>query len=524
MNFDEASTANTDRFSFETVDSSLPPLVKSDAPRSARPTSFKPYKILYPTKQSPGSKAEPVDADQHGTTWVGLAPLAMVQKIVSMAAADGSADFNTLTDCMLGALLKEDSRPGQKRQRDDIEEDAIDGNETHSESLAEALVAEYEDCRPPYNFTPWPSVDIDSDSPEATRLDDLVAGFQLLSVDAKKAVFNPSFNRVHQAFLANVNRGKVELALRKATKSMEALLEVISAVEPKMNPAPMPPSIAPTLPSISASASTQLETPVEKKDFNFYMSLWLKANWSNPYPDARMQGHLANHLIEQKCVELVGKDIDCLEGLEENTNEYHQELKEITVDKISNWLVNTRVSSLRIKIFTFYEIDQTKPTHPLFFCSQTRKWRPAIESAFDKRRPATLLMEDSIRIYEGSQALRHITRWDGEALFLFDPKYTLPLREWRKAKKGCQLKFTTTRGRRSKARNSNARRTKKEAAALPSAPDAVMSAPAPPVPDNGIMDNSLDISPCTAFLRAGGDMMIGDDSPSDMLVGDVAAI
>ena len=83
----------------------------------------------------------------------------------------------------------------------------------------------------------------------------------------------------------------------------------------------------------------------DKKFFTHYMNNWLKNNWTNPYPDDK--------------------------GLSEMATE-----NGTTETIISNWLINAR----------------------------TRKWRPSIVKAFELGRPADMLMEDSIRIFDGENA------------------------------------------------------------------------------------------------------------------------
>lgn len=83
--------------------------------------------------------------------------------------------------------------------------------------------------------------------------------------------------------------------------------------------------------------------PEAKRNFAEYMSQWLKDNWTNPYPD-------------DECLAEIASDCDT------------------TPTVVSNWLINAR----------------------------TRKWRPALQKAFKLKRPADLLQEDSIRIFEGN--------------------------------------------------------------------------------------------------------------------------
>jgi hypothetical protein len=91
--------------------------------------------------------------------------------------------------------------------------------------------------------------------------------------------------------------------------------------------------------SLAASALSQV---VPKKDFSKYMTAWLRDNWINPYPDEDGLADMAH---------------DC----------------GTTSTVVSNWLINAR----------------------------TRKWRPAIVKATDRNRPSELLLEDSIRIFDG---------------------------------------------------------------------------------------------------------------------------
>jgi hypothetical protein len=91
-------------------------------------------------------------------------------------------------------------------------------------------------------------------------------------------------------------------------------------------------------PTVSGSSAVV----VPKKDFSKYMTSWLRDNWTNPYPD------------EDGLVDMAR---DC----------------GTTSIIVSNWLINAR----------------------------TRKWRPAIIKATDLSRPSELLLEDSIRIFNG---------------------------------------------------------------------------------------------------------------------------
>jgi hypothetical protein len=103
-------------------------------------------------------------------------------------------------------------------------------------------------------------------------------------------------------------------------------------------------TMAQGLPKNPPAALASLPVVVLKKDFSKYMTSWLRDNWTNPYPDE-----------------------DGLAGMAHDCG--------TTSTIVSNWLINAR----------------------------TRKWRPAIIKATDLERPSELLLEDSIRIFEGGR-------------------------------------------------------------------------------------------------------------------------
>jgi len=100
--------------------------------------------------------------------------------------------------------------------------------------------------------------------------------------------------------------------------------------------------ILPTMQLSSDNNTSSKPEPMSKQNFAKYMTNWLRDNWTNPYPDEQGLAEMAAHCGT-------------------------------TVQIISNWLINAR----------------------------TRKWRPAIVKATGLGRPADLLLEDSIRIFDG---------------------------------------------------------------------------------------------------------------------------
>jgi Homeobox KN domain len=101
--------------------------------------------------------------------------------------------------------------------------------------------------------------------------------------------------------------------------------------------------VAPMAAASSVSSSSASSCSSAKKDLGSYMTHWLLVNWTNPYPDDEGLAQLA---------------ADC----------------GVTPTVVSNWLINAR----------------------------TRKWRPAIVKATNlEDRPSSMLLEDSIRIFQG---------------------------------------------------------------------------------------------------------------------------
>mmetsp|Transcript_33070 Transcript_33070/g.69415 ORF Transcript_33070/g.69415 Transcript_33070/m.69415 type:complete len:139 (-) Transcript_33070:122-538(-) len=83
--------------------------------------------------------------------------------------------------------------------------------------------------------------------------------------------------------------------------------------------------------------------------------------------------------------------------------------------------------SIELLCFFFLLVNFT----PAFSLSLTpRQWRPSIERAFDQRRPAAFLLEDSMRFFE-KKKLRPLIGWDCDSLFSFDPRYLMPLKSWK---------------------------------------------------------------------------------------------
>ena len=128
---------------------------------------------------------------------------------------------------------------------------------------------------------------------------------------------------------------------------------------------------------------------------------------------------------------------------------------------------------------------------------------PALQDAFDGRRPAALLYEDSKRIYE-EIPLRPLVNWDSYRLFQFDPKYLTKVKTWAKPEK-------TRRGAKGKKK---AVKDDDDDDYTPPAANSrrkmtVQTRPLPSINHN--MPPPLDHSPCSAFLNAGTPMQLDED-------------
>ena len=77
-----------------------------------------------------------------------------------------------------------------------------------------------------------------------------------------------------------------------------------------------------------------------------------------------------------------------------------------------------------------------------------------MEKAFDAQRPAACLLEDSIRIFDGKN-LRPLAGWFGPLLFASDPRYSLPLKEWQKKKRGRSAKGKAAKAAKQGAADNN---------------------------------------------------------------------
>ena len=196
---------------------------------------------------------------------------------------------------------------------------------------------------------------------------------------------------------------------------------------------------------------------------------------SNPFPDEAMNLALANFLLSTGSIVLTPKDKASLVDL--SAEQHRQQLINIAMEKMSNWLVNNR----------------------------TRRWRPALQDAFDGRRPAALLYEDSKRIYE-EIPLRPLVNWDSYRLFMFDPKYLTKVKSWAKPSEKTKRKKKAAKDDDDDDYTPPANSRRKMT--------VVQTRPLPSMNNN--MPPPLDHSPCSAFLNAGGMQLDEDEGEGDV--------
>ena len=468
-------------------------------------------------------------SNEHGgdNAWKGMMPSDMVNMIVNMASS--SASFHSeshpklsrarslllssfLSSSLAGDETKQSSKSTfagrQKRKRHDVEDDNEDAS-LEEDRLALVLIDSV-DVSLDNSFHTWqPSSGVSLEEASShcySTLDNLVYNLEQVAVDPSKQWILPSYNRVQHAFRADLLGGNdVTRVISNATNQMKVLTEMISQnpeagevvldVVEKHTAATANPVVSFDNGSTASRKTPMVVNPTDA--FQNSMNFWLRMNWCNPFPDDLMNAHLARFLVDNGCVPLTTKDVKALEGL--SPVEYDKMMMKLATDKVSNFLVNTR----------------------------TRKWRPSLFQAFDLRRPAGLLLEDSIRIYEEKE-LRPLTGWDGDKLFesLKDPKYLMKLKSWTsnsKKKPPKEKKTKTTKGSEKKtkakggaaAKQSNNKKGTEAKKPSPAAKEVTTKAK----PPSASLETPLDQSPCTAFLNAGGSTML-EENDTDAVVAD----
>mmetsp|Transcript_3177 Transcript_3177/g.6227 ORF Transcript_3177/g.6227 Transcript_3177/m.6227 type:complete len:481 (-) Transcript_3177:156-1598(-) len=358
--------------------------------RIATPT-FTMNRILFPTKSDSAQQRPSAQADEERdsgnfednrgytgtgvgddtrTRWEGLTALDMVEHVTKLAE-------EKMTDSQGRLLSTHCVDPSLMITTNDVATDCyvettVDGSKKRGrETVADVIGGGGEvpgllPMMPP--LPPWdPSYIIltDPDPPSAKGAADKLSA---LAVEIESSPnyhrCTPSYTRIREQLAAatqfihsnhirspTTRRLALDDLYLEAMQKMEELAKMVKDIEPAAAAVPMQVDsvtssgrIAPPARGCTISrAGRKSNGEYSKKDFADYMQHWLRDNWTNPYPDDDGLAQIAE---------------DC----------------DTTPTVVSNWLINAR----------------------------TRKWRPAIVKAYDLGRPADLLKEDAINIFDGS--------------------------------------------------------------------------------------------------------------------------
>ena len=387
--------------------------------------SNKAHKILYPVRSSSDGCSSSL------VKWTGLTALDMVERIAKMAISSSQlkkpvAGVFEETQCgysFLQYLANEPYAPtdvdlgaGQKRKRESFDEEYEEIN--GCELMAASVLNDDDDSdTTEFILTAWkPSViwanqfeQLDDNAQvQLNYLDSMVTIFEQLALESKNRFCIPSYNRVQATFVSNIasftSSENIRIILDQAVQQMQALMEMVHPITPTAHVSRVKFTqyvfcqdgtkqlMAQPKPIRILNGAVVTQTSLNEKDkrrvFNAYMTEWIcqSRNWTNPYPDDTVLKQMANHFIH----------IGGIPGLNDSATEAE------AIAKINTWLLNTR----------------------------TRHWRPAVEQAFDGKRPAMLLMEDSLRIFKGDK-LRPLIGWDN-ALFADSGAYSKSIATWDK--------------------------------------------------------------------------------------------
>lgn len=380
------------------------------------------HPILYPL---------PTSENSSGLSFSGMDPLEMVEKLAKMTICSQSS-FNSdesgfkFLHYLAGeatAAADGDVALGQKRKResfDDYYEDDAAGCELIVASVLDGEISSTDTFEPKLN--PWKPYAVLDDWARAYQyritdqsalnalghLVSLINTFEKLAMKSEHEWMLPSYDRIQFMFMAKVASltpdGSVYLVIDEAVQQTKALMEMIrpaSAHVPRVkftetvscNDGSTKVMAKPN--PININGIVLSHAPLNNKAkwqlFSSHLTAWMcqSSNWKNPQPDSVVLKQMADYFI----------NIDCVPGVDGTATEAE------AIAKISTWLLNFR----------------------------TRHWRPSLEQAFDLKRPAMLLLEDSLRTFK-NDTLRPVVGWDGETMFANHGHYSKPISKWEKKK------------------------------------------------------------------------------------------
>eukprot|EP00978_Attheya_sp_CCMP212_P009839 scaffold23438_cov50-Attheya_sp.AAC.5 len=356
--------------------------------------------MLFPMPSQKGDGAAADEKMTETVQWVGMKPLEMVEALASMTEqrmrlSTGreneplkikTASLSTPSPHIPVTMNSFDhafnnsrntsqakNLPGNKRSRDAIDDDMLIDIQTNRNIMIPPILNNQKATYvKEWDFSRIAAIDPNSKEviTATEAITNLVQEVKSTSTFSKIV---PSFNRVAGHFFDTLQtvdhlsqctmkkRSALDQLYKGTIDKLEALLKTCQDLEKeKQLPEPcgsMPSTIerGNTFDLAYTACDTRhdansiiVKQERPKRSFAHHMSEWLKENWTNPYPDD--------------------------EGLQELADAC-----DTTTTIVGNWLINAR----------------------------TRKWRPAIIAAYEKGRPADLLKEDAIQIFDG-KPLREI--------------------------------------------------------------------------------------------------------------------
>eukprot|EP00985_Skeletonema_marinoi_P009991 scaffold4708_cov116-Skeletonema_marinoi.AAC.13 len=357
--------------------------VRSEAPSSGSNNSnasspvakdFTSHRILYPISETP--------PEGNRVKWIGLHPLEMVDQIMSMA--NHSANARSATHSIDEVFTKRV---------------ASTSPDARCESLVRSILnKDVNDHLLNRGQTAQPFSMLISAVSSHKQLLRVANDFEAMATTNVM----PSYDRVQEMFLSNISAGttshdsNADHVINETIGQIEALMEMVLSARAGSSL-----HVSSTTKAIAVLPSSTKE---KNEMFQTKMSNWLLQNWTNPFPDTAALNFLANHLLQAQCIVLKANNAHVLAGKSFEERQCYMIKK--ACKKIETYLVNSRI----------------------------RIWRKIIEDAFDLRRPAYLLLEDSLRLCEG-KALRPIEGWNSHELFASHARYSLPLNTWKVRKK-----------------------------------------------------------------------------------------
>jgi len=334
--------------------------------RQSNPLSMQPGRFII----LPNSSAGVVKKGAERVEWVGMTPLDMVEEVVTMADQNlGTEDRNNMktshkVDTTFLACKAREVPHGIQR------------NVTHKASKKETHLPNIvfkrgrafssangaDSCKkkavPATYLAPWnhrfiTDIDYTKEGHDAVA----VLGQLALQIESSPSydLFILSYKRIRDQFTqawATITKqypgsrhaNEISSLIRSRLNLLyaETVEQMESLLFMTMETAPTS-AYQTQFTSTESRTSSPVNKEFSKKSLAEYMNNWLKDNWTNPYPDDDGLAIIAKEVGTSPIV-------------------------------VSNWLINAR----------------------------TRKWRPAIVKAFNLGRPAGMLKQDAINIFEGT--------------------------------------------------------------------------------------------------------------------------